>query len=85
MASTVGIHFSISEPEKILIDFLEKQGSITFSKFMRIAHISSKAAEKILTDFVLMDVLIIQTTLSGTNFILNKQILEENLKFRKME
>jgi len=85
MASTVGIHFSISEPEKILIDFLEKHGSITFSKFMRIAHISSKAAEKILTDFVLMDVLIIQTTLSGTNFILNKQILEENLKFRKME
>jgi len=83
LASKAGVHFSIAEPEKILIDFLEEHGTITYSKFMRIAHISRQATEKILTDFVLMDVLVIETTLSGTIFTLNKQILEDNLKNQK--
>ncbi|MCF6331658.1 MAG: putative DNA binding domain-containing protein [Draconibacterium sp.] len=46
--STRGIHFTYSEDEKFLIDYLQKNSAISFSKFIRLAHISRKKAEEIL-------------------------------------
>jgi len=40
--SPKGIHFSYSEDEKFLIDYLQKNEGITFTKFIRLAHISRK-------------------------------------------
>jgi len=70
--SKQGIHFSYSENEKFLIDYLLKNNSITFSKFIRIAHISRKKAEEILSNFVVMDVVRMTSSSEGTFFSLNE-------------
>jgi len=67
-----GIYFSYSADEKILIEYLKKKFAITFSKFTRLAHISRKKAEEILSNFVIMKVIKMQTTKEGTIFILNE-------------
>lgn len=69
--SPKGIHFTYSEDEKFLIDYLQKNKGITFSKFIRLAHISRKKAEEVLSNFVIMDVIKMQTSREGTVFVLN--------------
>lgn len=69
--SPKGIHFTYSENEKFLIDYLQNNERITFSKFMRLAHISRKKTEEILSNFVIMNVVKMQTTREGTVFTLN--------------
>lgn len=66
-----GIRISYSGDEKFLVDFLQQNDEISFSKFIRLAHISRKKAEEILSNFVLMDVLEMHTTREGTIFKLN--------------
>ena len=75
-----GIYFTYSESEKILISYLQKNDSISFSKFIRLAHISRKKAEDILSNFVVMDVIEIKTESQGTTFCLNKKSLNTNLE-----
>jgi predicted HTH transcriptional regulator len=53
--SPKGIHFTYSEDEKFLIEYLQNNETITFSKFIRSAHISRKKAEEILSNFVIME------------------------------
>ena len=78
-----GIYFSYSEDEKFLIDYLQKNGSITFSKFIRSAQISRQKAEEILSNFVIMEVIILNATSAGTNFTLNENISPTELyKFK---
>lgn len=72
-SAKTGIHFSYSEDEKFLIDYLLNHPSITFSKFIRTAHISRKKAEEILSNFIVMNLIEIKTTGDGTTFILNKE------------
>jgi len=82
--SSLGIHFTFSEYEKLLIDYLQNNSSLTFSKFMRLAHISRNMAEEILTNFVGMDVIQMKTEKEGTLFSLNKMFDETTLhKFRE--
>lgn len=69
--SNKGIYFSYSDDEKFLIEYLQKNPSITFSKFIRLAHISRKKAEDILSNFVVMQVVDLHTTSLGTWFALN--------------
>lgn len=69
-----GIHFTYSENEKILIDYLKTNNNITFSKFMRLAHISGNKAEEILTNFVVLKVIEMKTDKEGTIFTLNKNL-----------
>lgn len=76
----VGIHFTYSEYEKFLIDYLQHNSTVTFSKFMRLAHISRIKAEEILTNFVIMDVVEMKTDKEGTIFSLNKMFDETLLK-----
>ncbi len=78
--SPVGIHFSYSEYEKILIDYLQINQSITISKFIRLAHISRNKAEEILTNFIIMDVIKMTAEKDGTIFSLNKTLVETVLK-----
>ncbi len=81
--STTGIYFTYSNDEKMLIEILQKFESVTFSKYLRLAHISRQAAENVLTNFVLMKVIEMRTTKEGTSFVLNKQFDETELeKFR---
>ncbi len=79
-SSKVGVHFTYSDSEKLLIDYLLKNESVSFSKFMRIAHISRIKAEEVLTNFVIMGVINIKTEKEGTHFLLNKMYDEDFLK-----
>jgi predicted HTH transcriptional regulator len=76
--SQVGIHFTYSESEKILIDYLQNNPSISFSKFFKIAHISRQKTEEILTNCVVMGIVRIETNKDGTLFSLNK-MFDENV------
>jgi predicted HTH transcriptional regulator len=69
--SPKGIYFSYSDDEKFLIDFLQKNKQITFSKFMRLAQVQRKKAEEILSNFVIMNVILMQASKEGTIFMLN--------------
>lgn len=71
LSSPRGIWFSYSESEKFLIDYLQQNENISFSKFMRLAHISRKKTEEILSNFVIMEVIKMQTSHEGTRFVLN--------------
>jgi len=76
--SPVGILFTYSEPEKFLINYLQNNPSITFSKFIRLAHISRNKAEEVITNFIIMDVVKMKTEKEGTLFSLNK-MFDENI------
>ena len=78
--SSVGIHFTYSEHEKFLIDYLLNNPSITISKFIRQAHVSRNKAEEVLTNFILMDVIEMTTEKDVTVFSLNKMFDETALK-----
>ncbi|MBW6534669.1 MAG: putative DNA binding domain-containing protein [Mariniphaga sp.] len=81
--SSKGIHFTYSENEKFLIDYLLNNEGITFSKFIRLAHISRKKAEEVLSNFVIMDVIKMQTSREGTVFVLNREFDQSEIeKFR---
>lgn len=81
--SSEGIYFTYSEDEKFLIDLLRKIPSITFSKYLRLASISRNSAENILTNFVVMNVILMNVTANGTTFSLNKDFDETELgKFK---
>jgi predicted HTH transcriptional regulator len=78
--SPVGIHFKYTDSEKFLIDYLKNNPEITFSRYIRLAHISRNKAEEVLTNFVLMDVIKMRTEKEGTFFSLNKMFDENVLK-----
>lgn len=79
-SSSKGIHFTYSEDEKLLIEYLQNNEEITFSKFMRLAHISRKKTEEILSNFVVMKVIKIQTSRNGTVFTLNAEFDKNEFK-----
>ena len=76
-SSHVGIHFTYSESEKILVEYLRENQAITFSKFMRLAHISRNKAEEVLTNAVIMEIVNMKTEKEGTFFTLNKYFDEK--------
>lgn len=76
-SSQVGIHFTYSESEKILVAYLMENQAITFSKFMRLAHISRNKAEEVLTNAVIMEIVNMKTEKEGTFFTLNKYFDEK--------
>ncbi len=59
---SAGVKIRFSEAEKLLLTFLEQNPYITFSKFRKIAGISFYKAEKILIDFILLDIIEIDIT-----------------------
>jgi predicted HTH transcriptional regulator len=81
--SPKGIHFTYSDDEKFLIDFLQQNEAITFTKLIRFAHISRKKAEDVLSNFVIMDVIKMQTSREGTVFVLNSEF--DKAEFEKFK
>ncbi len=59
---SAGVKIRFSEPEKLLLTFLEQNPYITFSKFRKLAGISFYKAEKILINFILLNIIEIDIT-----------------------
>jgi predicted HTH transcriptional regulator len=66
-----GVYLKFLESEKFLLDHLEKNGSITVSKFMRLAGIPRNKAESTLVKFILLKILLMNFTENETFFTLN--------------
>lgn len=75
-----GIYITYSNDEKFLVDFLQKNESISFSKFIRLAHISRKNAEQVLSNLVLLEIIKMKTNNDGTRFYLNHDFDKEVLQ-----
>jgi len=78
--SQIGIHFTYSESEKVLIEYLQNNPNISFSKFFKVAHISRRKAEEVLTNCVIMGIVKMENEKDGTLFSLNKMFDESVLK-----
>jgi predicted HTH transcriptional regulator len=66
-----GVLVKFSKVENSLLDYLEKNGSITLSKFRKIARISSYRAESILANLLIFKVLIMDASDKGFSYELN--------------
>jgi predicted HTH transcriptional regulator len=66
-----GVLVKFSRVENSLLDYLEKNGSITLSKFRKIARISSYKAESILANLIIFKVLIMNASEKGFSYKLN--------------
>jgi len=75
--SSRGICLTYSDTERFLIKYLLQHENISFSKFMRLAQISRKKAEEILSNFVIINIIRIQTANEGTTFCLNENFDQE--------
>ena len=67
-----GVLVKFSKVENSLMDYLAKNGSITLSKFRKIARISSYKAEAILANLILFRVLIMKASEKGFSYELNQ-------------
>ncbi len=66
-----GVLIRFSKVENILLEYLKKNGSITISKFRKIAHIPTNRAEKILANLIIFKVLIMNVSEKGFSYSLN--------------
>jgi len=81
--SPKGIYIQYSEYEKFLIDYLIENKSITLSKFIRIGWVKRNKAIDILSSFVLMKIINMETLEGKTVFTLNQEFDKKELnKFR---
>ena len=77
-----GVMVKFSKAENTLMNYLSKNGSITFSKFRKIARISSYRAESILANLLIFKVLIMKASEKGFTYEINPEdpmkLLNEN-------
>jgi predicted HTH transcriptional regulator len=66
-----GVMVKFGKAENSLMDYLKKNGSITLSKFRRIARISAYRAESILANLIIFKVLIMNASEKGFSYELN--------------
>jgi predicted HTH transcriptional regulator len=66
-----GVLVKFGKAENSLMDYLGKNGSITLSKFRKIARISSYRAESILANLIIFKVLIMNASEKGFSYELN--------------
>lgn len=78
--SPKGIYIYYSDDEKFLIEYLQQNPSISFSKFMRHAQLPRKKAEEILSNFVILEIIKMVTTREGTEFVLNTEFDKNELE-----
>ncbi len=71
-----GTLITLNKAEKTILSYLNENNRITFSKFCRIAHIPPYKAEKILVNFVSMDILKIEVTEKTTYYYSNTDLDE---------
>jgi len=81
--SPKGIFVTYSNDEKLLIDFLSANPTITLSKFIRLSQASRNNAIDILSNFVLMGIIKMDSSENKTIFSLNEDFDKTELeKFR---
>jgi predicted HTH transcriptional regulator len=68
-----GVLVKFGKAENLLMEYLSKNGSITFSRFRKIAHISAYRAEKILANMIIFNVLIMNASEKGFSYELNPE------------
>lgn len=80
-----GIFLNYSNNEKFLLDYLEKNETISQSAFTRKACITFREAERILSDFIVLG--IIETRLSETNirYALSENFIRDEWDAKKVE
>jgi predicted HTH transcriptional regulator len=66
-----GVLVKFGKAENILLDYLGENGSITLSRFRKIARIPATRAEKILANLILFKVLIMNVSEKGFSYELN--------------
>jgi predicted HTH transcriptional regulator len=66
-----GVIVKFGKAENLLMDYLVNNGSITLSKFRKIARISSYKAESILANLIIFKVLIMNASEKGFSYELN--------------
>lgn len=66
-----GLIVKFSDAENSLMDYLGKNGSITLSKFRKIAGISSYRAESILANLLIFKILIMNASEKGISYEIN--------------
>jgi predicted HTH transcriptional regulator len=66
-----GVLVKFSKTENTLMDYMKKNGSITLSRFRKIAKISSYRAESILANLILFKVIIMKASEKGFCYELN--------------
>lgn len=75
-----GLLINYSETEKTLLDWLKKNNSITVSKFARLSHISFRKAERIIIDFIVLDILQIKFEDEKIRYSLNESFKKEDIE-----
>ncbi|HVN57994.1 MAG TPA: ATP-binding protein [Bacteroidales bacterium] len=68
-----GVLIRFGKPEKMLMEFLKKNGSITISAFRKLARIPSFRAEKILVNLIICDIIDIDASEKGIRYVLNQK------------
>ena len=62
-----------SQTERLLLDFLMKNGAITLSKFRKLAKITSYRAESILANLIIFRIIIMKASEKGFTYELNPE------------
>ena len=81
-----GTLIKFSEAEKCLLDYLEANEKISFSKYARIAHISYKKAEQVIINFRTLNILKDVVGENRIDYAINEEFDRnewENKSFRK--
>lgn len=68
-----GVMVKFSQAENLLMDYLSKNGSITLSKFRKLAGISAHRAEAILANLLLFKVLVMKASEKGFTYEINPE------------
>lgn len=75
-----GIIIRYTDKEKILLEHLDKNGSITLSKFRKIAGISRQVAEKVLVDLVTLQIIQMDITEKSVFYLINPDLKSDTPK-----
>ena len=74
---STGVLIKFGKPENVLMDYLKKNESITFSGFKKIARIPAFRAEKIIVNLLLCGVLVMDASEKGYSYLLNPSEQEQ--------
>ena len=66
----IGVKVEYNKAEKFILEYLSKNEYITFSKFRKTAKINHNYAKKILTDFIVLNIIDIIVTDKGVYYTL---------------
>ncbi len=78
-----GVWLKFGREEKVLLDYLAENESITLSHFMKIARTNRLQAEQLLVNMILLDVIEPEITEKSTFFHL-KKLFSESMKYDKI-